>query len=81
MGFCTLEPDVHMSYKVSNVYAPNFNGQSAGTTLAIDWQLRGWTDPVRQRMPSPRPSPISPTSSDWQNSASLVAMALSRLSA
>lgn len=40
-GFVTLEPDVEIAYKVSDVYAPDCDGGVlwSDPTIGIDWQL------------------------------------------
>ncbi len=50
-GFCTLEPDTELAYKVSDFYAREHDAGSCGAipTLGIDWPLGGRAPVLSER--------------------------------
>lgn len=44
-GFLTLEPDCEVSYKVSDLYAPDCDGGVRWDSVGIDWPMPGGTQP------------------------------------
>lgn len=74
-GFVTLEPDCEVSYKCSDVYAPDCDGGIRWDSVGIDWPIpadaplelspKDWAQPTLAEFDSPFPydgRPLAPLS-------------------